>query len=955
MRLAPIIAALGFASWAIVACDDPSPSGRKAHADAQTDTQTAAPADAAEPEHTSASTLAPSNTPSKQPPEAVDADSRPTADVSKSPRPDTGPVGKDGCPPGQHNDGEGECVASGECASTFELLDGGRCGQVFAAAEPQGFPWSHRQVRMVDGRVFVIGWRLRQRRERDSRMTVGTQIALAYDPAANRWTRLAEPPAPRADAGLVSMSDGRIMMAGGLANTPDGPRTVRRVDIYDPKKDVWTRAAPLPKGRSRAVLVSLTDGRVLAVGGNRHIYRSTTTHLDSLIYDPAEDDWQNLGHSKVGYFGDRARAFALPDGGALFVGGCAPSEDGSVACPMRRFDVETGWWHKVSDEFGIGSLATRLPNGDIFIFDGVNTVGAYAPTNPATDAELSIYSLAGLTRLQSASHAFSLDETRVVLVSPRQAWVVDFSDEFFDEFEVTDSMKLPTARLRHDAKPALGLTALGKGEAFALLHAWDERLDFIADQPMSLRLAVSTEGVAGGEHLKEHSEQRTRFSQLAVNVAKRVPSVEQGLGPIETRMVLGQLDWLAAAWDAGKSPEWIAERLEFPEENSDMSAREAEEGANGLQQVVADFDADGEDDMAVRFHAGCYNEFAAKWCTWVTAYVPASGGWALLGMTGEYDAGVGRSYKLAEPIDLTGDGVAELIVQKRLQGAHQDATLMGVFSIDGASALRPVLPGALYRGNWDSGHSDAFLGAPGLEVKAARGSRPYIELTDGLGGYAGAGVLQRPTVHRWQWNPETQLIEPVPAEEGGKRGGTGDGYFDPKLRLYRFSDALYALEAKKPRRARRLLEQVISGADVEDTLADNRQVRNIKPEQRKRARAQLRQYAFFMLARLAIERGEDGRLARVKRRLKRAFPKSPMLGAIDELAADYEKGGDMSLACKRKAPKAHHAFGADWAFRYIFGDYPAVKFEPGFSRRQLCVGLKPPEQRRDRGAETRNR
>lgn len=797
---------------------------------------------------------------------------------------------------------------------------------------------------MADGRVFVIGWRLRQRSDRESRAATGTQIALAYDSAKDSWTQLAEPPAPRADASLVALHDGRVLMAGGLANTPSGPKTVRRVDIYDPKTDRWHRASPLPKGRSRAALVTLQDGRILAVGGVRKKYGGVKTALNALLYDVEDDHWEKLGNSRFGYFGTRTHAFALPDGDALFVGGCSPPGGGSIACPVRRIDLATGDWHDVSHEFGISSVATRLPDGRIFLFDGYSTAGIYDPGEVADEGTIHELSQADNTLLGEVSEIFAIDETSVVFVSPLHCWAIDFSDIRSGKFSVATTFDLPIAgaQLGSDAKPSLELTAVAPGDAFALLHAWDDRLDFIGDQPVALRLSVSTNEGEAPKFDGAAAEQSIHFTPIPVTAANPVPSVEQGLGPIQTRTVYGQLDWLAVAWGAGKNSDWIAERLAFSVEGTNIRTRAATDGVVRPQQVVADFDDDGGDDLAIRFHAGCGNEFAAKWCVWVTAYVPASGGWAVLGMTGENDAVVERSFKIADPVDLTGDGIPELVVQKTLQGAHSDATAMGVFSVDGGAALRPVLPGKLYPGNWDANHGTAYLGALGLEVKAPQGRRAYIELTDGVAGYAGAGVVQRPAVHRWEWNPETKLIEPVPAEEGGKRGGTGGGYYDPKLRLYRFSDALYALEAKEPERARRLFEEVISGADVKDTLAD-KQAADTNPQLRSRLRAQIRQYAFFMLARLAMERGASRRLARVKRRLEAAFPDSPVLGAIDALSSEYDKTGSMAIACKRKTPVAHRLFGEQWAFRHIFGDHPAVKFEPGFGRRQLCVGLEPPE------------
>ena len=64
--------------------------------------------------------------------------------------------------------------------------------------------------------------------------------AYAYDPAANRWRRLARPP-----QGLVSQqaiwTGNRLVVLGG--------DEVTRAFAYDPKRDRWTSsAAPAARG-----------------------------------------------------------------------------------------------------------------------------------------------------------------------------------------------------------------------------------------------------------------------------------------------------------------------------------------------------------------------------------------------------------------------------------------------------------------------------------------------------------------------------------------------------------------------------------------------------------------------------------------------------------------------------------------------------------------------------------
>ncbi|MFP4600689.1 MAG: hypothetical protein ACLFVJ_20710, partial [Persicimonas sp.] len=680
--------------------------------------------------------------------------------------------------------------------------------------------------------------------------------------------------------------------------------------------------------------VALIQG--LVVGGQAG---EEGEELDTLIYEPAQGKWRSIGTPDFSLYDHLVQTFLLPDGDVFFVGGCAQASTGPARCPARRLDVGSGSWTEISAESGGFSVAAKFPSGRIFLFNRGNTAAIYDPEAESEDDALVTRFRAGASpAMHTATHAFAIDEERVALVAPPEnLWVVRF--EYGEEsFGAVDSMALRSGRFRTPPEPNAELTPLGPGEAFAFLHAWDDDPAFIAAEPMAMRLAVSTDGVRGREHLEPSWRPPVAFTPLPVTAALPVENIEEG--PPQTSEVGTTLDWIAAAWGDGKTAEWIGEQLAFPANGARFEPDDIDDGKVRAQYRVADFDGDDKDDLAVRLYVGCMGGRVRMSCESVSALIPASGGWAVVGVAeqGDYPD---MPYEFSDPVDLTGDGVPELVVEQVIRANHNDWKLIGVFSVDGASALRPVLAGSKYPGSWQSPRGGAFMSALSVDVKAPDGERAYVEVADGAAGYAGAGTFQRATVHRWEWNPKTMLIEPVPPEEGGKRGQDRDRVINPNLRIHRFGDALYALEAQKPDRARRRLEEVISGAKVEDTFADAEYAAG-RPELRARARDQLRQYAFFMLARLAIEHGDLSRLKKVKDRLTKAFPKSPMLAAIDELDAAYNETGDMTLACAREAPKYYDAFGEDWAFRHVFGDYAPVKFGPGFSRRDLCAGLDAP-------------
>jgi hypothetical protein len=66
------------------------------------------------------------------------------------------------------------------------------------------------------------------------------------------------------------MADGRVLIAGGGGNSPDGFGGRNADDIaelYDPATSEWLTLPPMPDGRSRGAIAVMADGSVVLVGG----------------------------------------------------------------------------------------------------------------------------------------------------------------------------------------------------------------------------------------------------------------------------------------------------------------------------------------------------------------------------------------------------------------------------------------------------------------------------------------------------------------------------------------------------------------------------------------------------------------------------------------------------------------------------------------------------------------
>jgi N-acetylneuraminic acid mutarotase len=110
--------------------------------------------------------------------------------------------------------------------------------------------------------------------------------AAAAQTVGHVWTRHTDAPVPRFE-GVGVPIDGRLYVFGGFFDA--AIQTTRRVDVYDPATDSWSRVADLPTLVTHAPLVR--DGRKLwLVGGfvGHHPGLATT---DVWVYDIDLDTW----------------------------------------------------------------------------------------------------------------------------------------------------------------------------------------------------------------------------------------------------------------------------------------------------------------------------------------------------------------------------------------------------------------------------------------------------------------------------------------------------------------------------------------------------------------------------------------------------------------------------------------------------------------------------------------
>jgi N-acetylneuraminic acid mutarotase len=112
----------------------------------------------------------------------------------------------------------------------------------------------------LDGKVYAIGGQFGNDETNGNRAEVHR-----YDPATDRWTRLADLPARRGHiTASVAAHQGRIWVVGGTVN---GNVPARDVTVYDPSTDRWTTFPGLPGGRKTPV-ADVIGGELISSTGN---------------------------------------------------------------------------------------------------------------------------------------------------------------------------------------------------------------------------------------------------------------------------------------------------------------------------------------------------------------------------------------------------------------------------------------------------------------------------------------------------------------------------------------------------------------------------------------------------------------------------------------------------------------------------------------------------------------
>lgn len=257
----------------------------------------------------------------------------------------------------------------------------------------------------------------------------GATSAAIYDPATNTWGQTS-PFSESLSTNVVLLHNEMVFFAGNGSSATDA-------EIYDPLHDAWKIAGSLNISAWGNGLVTMQDGRVLAMAGYGAISGGHGPISSAEIYDPTTDKWTvvaSMAQARID-----PTTVALPDGRVFVVGGwtfpgasgtrVAPGGPlcGTAGCPVgvssaEVYDPSKNSWTSAGslpDDRG-GYTATLLPTGDVLIAGGL--VGGVSSTLPAAtnllyNPSTNSWSQAATMIHQRGDHVAALMPTGQVLVA----------------------------------------------------------------------------------------------------------------------------------------------------------------------------------------------------------------------------------------------------------------------------------------------------------------------------------------------------------------------------------------------------------------------------------------------------------------------------------------------------------------------------------------------------------
>ncbi|WP_413575488.1 Kelch repeat-containing protein [Bdellovibrio sp. HCB290] len=213
-------------------------------------------------------------------------------------------------------------------------------------------------------------------------------MAEKIDMSKFTWRRQGNLAKDRALHVTALLPNGKVLVAGGLSQTSSTNTPLDSTEIFDPATGLWSAGPALPSPRLFSHATVLTDGRVLVAGGLDGAFARTAT---TAIYNPASNSWSagpSIAVPRVGH-----SSHLLPNGKVIIIGGAAHPTTSAPTEKTEIFDPATNQWTYGPDmptavsEFSSATLSDNT----ILILGGLTTAATTSITtvqayNPSTNS-----------------------------------------------------------------------------------------------------------------------------------------------------------------------------------------------------------------------------------------------------------------------------------------------------------------------------------------------------------------------------------------------------------------------------------------------------------------------------------------------------------------------------------------------------------------------------------------
>lgn len=176
------------------------------------------------------------------------------------------------------------------------------------AALPAGLERGAAGVVTAPGRIYLLG---------GASTTSALASCLEYDIVGDTWTQLPDLPAPRSHPAAMRMTDGTLIVAGGLASLDS---SVPRGEVWalsppGVANRVWQPRTPVPSDVRGGCAYGVVLGELVCAGGESGLDARNVVQS----YDPYLDQWT----AREAMPADRAGTQGAAVGGRLFIPGGA--------------------------------------------------------------------------------------------------------------------------------------------------------------------------------------------------------------------------------------------------------------------------------------------------------------------------------------------------------------------------------------------------------------------------------------------------------------------------------------------------------------------------------------------------------------------------------------------------------------------------------------------------------